>query len=107
MTHAPVLTAPTRVERRRRSAGTKQRPTVASALSQARRDQNRKQLGVAAYLRCECDAPECRATCPAAAESHRGLLDRFIVTPGHLGASTVVRVADRFFVVEPSRAGRR
>ena len=106
MTHAPELSAPTHVVLRRRSTGTKPGSTVA-ALSQARRDQNRKQLGVAAYLRCECDAPECRATCPAAAESHRGLLDRFIVTPGHLGASTVVRVADRFFVVEPSRAGRR
>jgi hypothetical protein len=121
MTQAPALSTPTRVELRRRHSGTepgasagldavtrgRAGPTGATALSQARRDQNRKELGVAAYLRCECGAPACRATCPAAADGHRGLFDGFIVTPAHLGASTVVRAADRFFIVEPDRAGRR
>ena len=106
MTHAPALSVPARVELRpRRTAATRPNPTIASGLSEARRSQNRSEVGTVSQLRCECDAAGCRELCPTIADSHRGMLDRFIVTPAHLGAATVVRAADRFFIVELGRAG--
>jgi hypothetical protein len=69
------------------------------ALSERRRAENRQKIGVVAELRCECAVPSCRETLPAAADSHRGAADRFIVASAHLNGGTPVRVADRFFVV--------
>jgi hypothetical protein len=67
-------------------------------------------------LRCECGQLSCRETFPAAAGSHRGNAGRVIVVPAHLGAivsltdldnGTVVRAADRFFVVELNESAGR
>jgi len=38
---------------------------------------------------------------PAVAETHRGSVERFVVTPAHFEGGVVVRAADRFFVVQP------
>ena len=82
-------------------------------LARERRAGNSQRNGFVARLRCECGLPGCHETVPALAEPHRGLPERFIVVPAHvgglvkaaeLGADTVVRVSDRFFVVE-LRAG--
>ena len=54
-------------------------------------------------LRCECGDPACSGTVPAVAEAHRGLSGRLLVIPSHLNGATVVRAADRFFVVQPKR----
>ena len=79
------------------------------SLGSARRVGNLERRGFVTRLRCECALPSCRETFPAGAESYRGTPERFIVVPGHLGAivtpanlddATVVRAADRFFVVE-------
>jgi hypothetical protein len=81
-------------------------------LALARRTGNLERTGIVGRLRCECPLPECNETVPALAETHRGILERFIVVPAHLGGlvaanalgATVVRAADRFFVVD-LRAG--
>lgn len=79
------------------------------SLAPARRAGNVERRGFVTRLHCECSLPSCRETFPAGAESHRGTAERFIVVPAHLGAivtpanlydATVVRAADRFFVVE-------
>jgi hypothetical protein len=79
------------------------------SLAPARRAGNVERSGFVTRLRCECALPSCRETFPAGAESYRGTAERFIVVPAHLGAivtpanldgTTVVRAADRFFVVE-------
>ena len=79
------------------------------SLAPARRAGNLERSGFVARLHCECALPSCRETFPAAAQSHRGTTERFIVVPAHLGGivttatfhdGTVVRAADRFFVVE-------
>lgn len=60
------------------------------------------QKGFAAELSCECGRRNCRALLPPAAELHRGLAGTgcVIVAPEHyLGLGTVLRAADRFFVV--------
>jgi hypothetical protein len=78
-------------------------------LAPARRAGNVERRGFVTRLRCECALPSCRETVPAGAESYRGTAERFIVVPAHLGAivtpanlddTTVVRAADRFFIVE-------
>jgi hypothetical protein len=74
-----------------------------SALSEMRREGNRKNLGRITELSCECATPSCSETFPAGAVSHRGTADRFIVAPAHLNGDTAVRVADRFIVIEPRR----
>ncbi len=82
------------------------RPSVlVPALSERRRAINRKNLGLAAELRCECETPGCRESLPAAADDHRGRTDRFVVAPDHLNGDIPVRVADRFIVV--SKRARR
>jgi hypothetical protein len=75
-------------------------PDGAFSLRDARREANREGGAFVAELRCECGRPECRATFPVAAESHRRRPDRFIVVPDHLAGEAVVAAADRFFVVE-------
>lgn len=37
---------------------------------------------------------------PAVAELHRNAADQFIVAPSHFDGCTVIRAADRFFVIE-------
>jgi len=69
-------------------------------VSEARRAGNRERIGVIGELRCECARPSCRDTVPAAAETHRGIAERFVVMPAHFDGGVVVRAADRFFVVE-------
>lgn len=68
--------------------------------SEAVRDLNRERMGLLSELRCECGQPTCRDTLPLVAETHRGMADRFVVTPAHFSSGAVVRAADRFFVVE-------
>ena len=75
-----------------------------SALRAARRLRNHKSRGFLAELRCECARPECRATFPAGAQTHRQRPERFIVVPDHAAGDLVVRAADRFFVVEPTES---
>lgn len=86
------------------------------SLAPARRAGNVERRDFVTRLRCECALPSCRETFPAVAESYRGTAERFIVVPAHLGAivtpanledATVVRAADRFFVVELSRSAAR
>jgi hypothetical protein len=72
------------------------------ALSELRRARNRQNIGLIAELRCECAVPSCRETFPAVADGHRRA-DCSIVAPAHLNGDTAVRVADRFFVIEPRR----
>ena len=76
---------------------------AASTLRAARRNRNYKSRGFLEKLRCECARPECRATFPAGAEAHRQRYERFIVVPDHAAGELVVRAADRFFVVDPSK----
>jgi hypothetical protein len=86
------------------------------SLAPARRAGNLERRGFVTRLRCECALPSCRETFPAVAETYRGNAERFIVVPAHLGAivipadlddATVIRAADRFFVVElDGSAGR-
>jgi hypothetical protein len=47
---------------------------------------------------CECGSSRCRQTIPAAAYRRRP--DQLIVAPEHRGADTIIRAADRFFIVE-------
>jgi len=75
-------------------------PRGAFALRNTRREANREGRAFLDELRCECARPDCRATFPAAAETHRRRSDRFIVVPDHLAGEAVVAAADRFFVVE-------
>ncbi len=91
------------------TAPTLPRLTRRQSLAPARRAGNLERRGFVTRLRCECALPSCRETFPAGAESYRGTAERFIVIPAHLGAivtpanlddATVVRAADRFFVVE-------
>ncbi len=49
---------------------------------------------------CECGDSRCRSTIPASAEQHRGGSERVIVDPLHVGFGTIVRIADRFIVVD-------
>lgn len=77
-----------------------------STLRVGRRAGNRRQLGLESDLRCECAELSCRLVVPAVAETHRGVEHRFIVAPAHSGIDTVIRAADRFFVVEPRPAGK-
>lgn len=72
------------------------------ALSEARRAWNRSRIAPVSEIRCECGRPSCRARVPAVAETHREA-DEFVVAPAHSDGVAVVRVADRFYVVE-SRA---
>ncbi|HKI93247.1 MAG TPA: hypothetical protein VJ986_13175 [Gaiellaceae bacterium] len=72
-----------------------------SNLRDARRARNHKSRGFLAELRCECARPECRATFPVVAQAHRQRPEQFVVVPDHAAGETVVRAADRFFVVEP------
>jgi hypothetical protein len=85
------------------------------SLAPARRAGNHERRGFVTRLHCECALPSCRETFPAGAESYRGAAQCFIVVPAHLGAivtpadlydATVVRAADRFFVVELDRSAR-
>jgi hypothetical protein len=73
------------------------------ALSEARRAWNRSRITPVSEIRCECARRSCRDRVPAVAETHRREADEFVVVPAHSGGVAVVRVADRFFVVE-SRA---
>ena len=83
------------------------------SLAPARRAGNVERRDFVTRLRCECALPSCRETFPAVAESYRGTAERFIVvTPQlkfaeNLDDATVVRAADRFFVVELSRSAAR
>jgi hypothetical protein len=70
------------------------------ALSEARRAWNRERIALVSDLRCECTRPSCRDRVPAVAEMHRREADQFVVAPAHSDGVFVVRVADRFFVVE-------
>ena len=56
---------------------------------------------------CECGRTGCRDLLPAGAGQHRGLAANLVVVSHHLGDRKVVAAADRFFVVEPDRGGRR
>ena len=78
---------------------------VVPALSERRRTDNRRSLGLVSDLRCECTLAGCRETVPAAADAYRGTTDCFIVAPAHLNGDTPLRVADHFFVI--SRSERR
>ncbi len=69
-------------------------------LSEARRAWNRDRIGLVTDLRCECTRPSCRGRVPADAETHRRVVDQFVVAPAHFDGGVVVRAADRFFVVE-------
>jgi hypothetical protein len=70
------------------------------ALSEARRAGNRAHIDAVRELRCECTVPNCSEMLPAAAALHRKDADQFIVAPAHFAGCTVIRAADRFFVVE-------
>ena len=71
------------------------------SLSETRRAGNRVRIGPDLELRCECAEPTCAERLPAAAEVHRKGADQFLVTPAHFDeCTTVVRAADRFFVIE-------
>ena len=85
-------------------------------LARARRAGNLERSGLVGRLRCECALPGCDESVPALAESHRGIPGRFIVVPAHFGGlvkateirpETVVRVHDRFFVVDVSPGAGR
>jgi hypothetical protein len=66
-----------------------------------RRTETWPRRGFLAELHCECGRQHCRETFPAVAERHRGASGRVIVVPNHYrGLGTVLKVADRFFVVE-------
>ncbi len=75
-------------------------------LGESRRAWNRDRIGLLTDLLCECTRPSCRETVPALAEAHRRMADQFAVAPAHLDGGIVVRVADRFFVIELPRAVR-
>jgi hypothetical protein len=74
-------------------------------LAKARRAGNLERAGFVGEFHCECDRTSCQNSFPASAEFHRGNPGRFIVVPYHYAGGTVVRVADRFFVVEPNASG--
>ena len=99
MSEASVLPA---VEHglRRTPGEREQAPSV--DLAQARRAGNLERAGFVSEFHCECDQTSCQHSFPAFAEAHRGKSERFIVAPYHYDVGTVVRVADHFFVVEPS-----
>jgi len=78
------------------------RADLALPVSESRRARNRERIALASELRCECAQPNCRDMLPAVAETHRGIAERFVVTPAHFEGGVVVRAADRFFIVEPS-----
>jgi hypothetical protein len=73
-------------------------------LSEKRREENRRHSGAEGDLLCECGIPNCRETVPAAAASHRGTKDCYIVTPNHVNGEIPVGVADRFFVIRTRRS---
>jgi len=87
----------------RRTARGGSRLTLVPALSESRRAENQRNLGLVTELRCECAIPGCRKRFPAAADHHRGKADCFIVAPTHLNSGTPVKVADRFFVISSSK----
>ena len=76
------------------------------ALSEARRAGNRAHIDAVRELRCECTVSNCSEMLPAAAAMHRKAADQFIVAPAHFDGCTVIRAADRFFVIEsPEHTG--
>ena len=76
------------------------------ALSEARRAGNRAHIDAVRELRCECTVSNCSEMLPAAAATHRKAADQFIVAPAHFDGCTVIRAADRFFVIEsPEHTG--
>ena len=77
------------------------RAAPALPVRESRRARNRERIGLVSELRCECAQPNCRDMLPAVAETHRGIAERFVVTPAHFEDGVVVRAADRFFVVQP------
>jgi len=98
MTASPASASRERGRFRARSGAIGPRSTF--AVRNARRAGN---LGDGAFLddlRCECARPDCEASFPAGAETHRRHPERFIITPDHLAGETVIAAADRFFVVE-------
>jgi len=97
---APSLAQPVRSSRGPRLATPEWRRSSPLALSEARRAWNRDRIALASDLRCECTRSGCRDRVPAVAETHRREADQFVVAPAHFGGGVVVRVADRFFVVE-------
>jgi hypothetical protein len=111
MTEASVLPFPRRVGTQlpiRRGTHTSA-PTgleltaPASPIRETLRAENRDRATSVDERRCECGRPNCRDTFPSIAEAYRGMAERFIVVPDHVGAGTVIAAADRFFVVEPNR----
>jgi hypothetical protein len=70
------------------------------ALGEARRAWNRDRIGLVSDLRCECTRPSCEALVPAVADTHRKEATQFIIASTHFDGGLVVRVADRFFVIE-------
>jgi len=77
------------------------RAAPALPVSESRRARNREHIGLVSELHCECAQPNCRDMLPAVAGTHRGIAERFVVTPAHFENGVVVRAADRFFVIEP------
>jgi len=77
------------------------RAAPALPVSESRRARNREHIGLVSELHCECAQPNCRDMLPAVAETHRGIAERFVVTPAHFENGVVVRAADRFFVIQP------
>ena len=77
------------------------RAAPALPVSELRRARNRQRISLVSELRCECARSNCRDTVPAVAETHRGIAERFVVTPAHFEDGVVVRAADSFFVVQP------
>ena len=107
LSDAAAVIAPAVWSHRHDEAAVRERAVklAAATLQEARRARNRRLAGVE-NLRCEYPGPTCRATLPAAAEAHRRGSEHFIVVPEHAAGETVIAVADRFFVVEPRKAGR-
>jgi hypothetical protein len=77
--------------------------TARRGASELRRGESDTRIGFASEVRCECGRSNCSETLPAVAETHRGMADRLLVLPEHANGEIVVRIADRFFVVERNR----
>lgn len=110
MTEASVVPLPKRgvtppaLRRARTSAPTAPELVApASSIGEALRAENRDRAASAARGRCECGRPDCRDTFPSVAEAYRGMGERFIVVPDHVGTSAVIAAADRFFIVDRNR----
>ena len=76
------------------------RSGIRRGASELRRADGDTGSGFMSEVRCECGRSNCSETLPAVAETHRGMVDRLLVLPAHADGEVVVRVADRFFVVE-------